>query len=39
MHQFWDGLGAVYLFVFLDQLYNVLEKLGLLKVTKSSLLL
>ena len=38
MHQFWDGLSAVYFFDFFGHLYNVSEELSILKATKSSLL-
>jgi len=38
-HQFWNSLGAVYLFVCFGWLYNVSEELGLLKAPTSSLLL
>ena len=31
MHQFWDGLGAIYVFVFFGQLYNASEELSHLK--------
>jgi len=33
MLQFWDRLGAVYLFVYFDRQYSVSEELGLLKAT------